>query len=65
MSEACDVQGEAEEAGGIYSEEAWKDRILLMPLAIEMVGPDSSLRSRVKGRVAKESLTLRKILSRY
>lgn len=48
------MQGEAEEAGCVYFEEAWKDRILLMPLAIEMAGPDS-LRSRVKGRVAKKT----------
>lgn len=49
------MQGEAEEAGCIYSEEAWKNRILLRCLAVEMVGPDPSLRSRVKGREAKET----------
>lgn len=51
----CDVQGEAEEPACIYSEEAWRNRILLMCLAIDVVGPDPSLRTRVKGRVAKET----------
>lgn len=32
-----------------------KNRILLRCLAVEMVGPDPSLRSRVKGREAKET----------
>lgn len=37
------------------AEGAWKNRILLVCLAVEVMGPDPSLRSRVKGRVAKET----------